>query len=113
MFDKAILRELWDYAVLIAPAPIGALIGMRYATDHSPRAQTINWLCSMVMGAIGGAVLGERLQLTRLETALATIVVAAVAMELIAGIKTAAAWWARDPFALLDKVLGLFRRGPP
>lgn len=45
--NKQDLRDIWQYVMLIAPAPIGALIGMRYAVDQTPKARAYTGPCSM------------------------------------------------------------------
>lgn len=115
--DKSDLRTLWEYALLIAPAPIGALIGMGYAKEQSPRARTVSWLCSLVVGAVGGPFAGEYVTLSPYGVAIATIVAAAVGLEIIAGVHFVARSFASDPFGvvgkLLDVVARIFRRGQP
>ena len=53
--NKQDLRDIWQYVMLIAPAPIGALIGMRYAVDQTPKARAYTGPCSMGLGAFVGA----------------------------------------------------------
>ena len=104
---------MWQYVLLIAPAPVGALIGQRYAVDQTPRARAVTWLCSCALGVIAGPWLGELLDLSTAGVAVATVVAAAVGMEIMAGLATAARAFDADPFGVLAKALSLWRRGPP
>jgi hypothetical protein len=113
MIDRQDLRDVWQHIVLIAPAPLGALIGMRYATEQTPRARTFTWLCSCALGVIVGPWMGELLAPSAPGVAVATMVSAALGMEVMAGLATAARSFASDPIAFLGKVLAIFRRGPP
>ena len=111
MIGREDLRELWQYVLLIAPAPIGALIGLRYAVEQSARARAATWLCSCAVGITVGPWLGELLGLSTSGVAVATIVAAAVGMEVMAGLNTAARAFATDPMGFLGRALSIFRRG--
>ena len=113
MIDRQDLRELWQYVLLIAPAPIGALIGLRYATEQTPRARAVTWLCSCGLGVIAGPWAGELLALSAAGVAVATVVTAAVGMEVMAGLASAARAFAADPLGFVARALSLFRRGGP
>ena len=114
MIDRQDLRDAWQYVILIAPAPLGALIGMRYAVEQTPRARAFSWLCSCGLGAIGGAFLSELLGLTSYSgVAVATVVCASVGMEVMAGLITAARGFSSDPLGFIGKALSIFRRGQP
>jgi hypothetical protein len=54
MIDRQDLRDAWQYVLLIAPAPVGALIGLRYAVEQSARARAATWLCSCGMEVMAG-----------------------------------------------------------
>jgi hypothetical protein len=110
MFDRQDLRDVWQYVMLIAPAPLGALIGMRYATEQTPRARALTWLCSCALGVIAGPWVGELLAASVAGVAVATMVSAALGMEVMAGLATAARSFATDPIAFLGKALAIFRR---
>ena len=111
--DRQDLRDAWQYVLLIAPAPIGALIGLRYAVEQSARARALSWLCSCGIGISAGPWLGELLNLTASGVSVATIVAAAVGMEVIAGVNAAARAFAADPLGFLAKAFSIFRRGGP
>jgi FtsH-binding integral membrane protein len=111
MIDRQDLRDAWQYVLLIAPAPLGALIGLRYATEQAPRARAFTWLCSCALGAIVGPWLGELLALSPAGVAVATLVTAAVGMEVMAGVAAAARAFAADPLGFLGKAFTLFRKG--
>lgn len=117
MIDKSDLRAIWEYVVLIAPAPIGALIGLRYATEQTPRGRATNFLCSCGLGHFGGALVGELWLPSPSAVSLATIVITSVSMELMAGLVYAARAFAGDPFGFANKLLDIvgrvFRRGQP
>lgn len=113
MLDRQDLREAWQYVLLIAPAPIGALIGIRYATEQTPRARAVTWLCSCALGVIAGPWLGEMLALSPAGVAVATVVTAAVGMEIMAGFASAARAFAADPLGFVVKALSILRRGGP
>lgn len=120
MIDRTDLRSLWEFLVLVAPAPIGALIGLRYATAQTPRARCLTWLCSSFVGAIAGGLAGELMMLSAYGIAFATIVCASAGMEIIAGVIGVARAFKDDPFGLLAKAadlasrfFGLFRRSGP
>jgi hypothetical protein len=113
MISRQDLHELWQYVMLIAPAPVGALIGQRYAVDQTPRARAFTWLCSCALGVIVGPWLGELLGLSTAGVAVATVVSAAVGMEIMAGLAMAARAFAADPFGVVAKALSVLRRGPP
>ena len=112
MIDRSDLRDAWQTVLLIAPAPLGALIGLRYAVEQSPRARALTWLCSCMLGVIAGPWLGELLALSPAGVALATMVTAAVGMEVMAGLAGAARVFALDPLGFLVRALALFRKGP-
>jgi hypothetical protein len=112
MIDRQDLRDVWHYVLLIAPAPLGALIGLRYATDQSPRARALTWLCSCALGVIAGPWLGELLAPSAAGVAVATVVTAAVGMEVMAGLATAARAFAADPLGFLARALAILRRPP-
>ena len=103
MISRQDLHELWQYVLLIAPAPIGALIGLRYAVEQSARARAATWLCSCGVGITVGPWLGELLGLSASGVAVATIVAAAVGMEVMAGLNTAARAFARITPAFLKR----------
>ena len=109
MIDRQDLRDAWGYVLLIAPAPIGALIGLRYAIEQTPKARSVNWLCSCGLGIVTGPWLGELFNLTASGIAVATVVASAVGMELMAGLNTAARAFAADPFGIVDKMMSIFR----
>jgi hypothetical protein len=113
MISRQDLHELWQYVLLIAPAPIGALIGQRYAVEQSARARAASWLCSCAVGITVGPWLGELLGLSASGVAVATIVAAAVGMEVMAGLNAAARAFAADPLGFLGRALSIFRRGGP
>jgi hypothetical protein len=113
VIDRQDLRDAWQYVLLIAPAPLGALIGLRYATEQAPRARAFTWLCSCALGVIVGPWLGELLALTSAGVAVTTVVTAAVGMEIMAGLATAARAFAVDPLGFLGRALALFRKGGP
>jgi hypothetical protein len=113
MIGREDLRDAWQYVLLIAPAPVGALIGIRYAIEQTPRARAVTWLCSCALGVIVGPWLGELLALSAAGVAVATVITAAVGMEIMAGLATAARAFALDPLGFLAKALSLLRRGPP
>ena len=113
MIDRDDLRTAWHYVVLIAPAPIGALIGLRYAVDQTPRARAITWLCSCALGVFIGPWLGELLALSAAGVAVATVITAAVGMEIVAGFATAARAFAADPLGFLEKAIAILRKGQP
>jgi hypothetical protein len=112
MIDRQDLRDAWHYVLLIAPAPLGALIGLRYASDQTPRARAFTWLCSCALGVFAGPWMGELLGLSPAGVAVATVVAAAFGMEVMAGLATAARAFAADPLALVEKLLSIFRKGP-
>jgi len=109
MIDREDLREVWQYVLLIAPAPIGALIGLRYATEMTKRQQAINFLLACCLGAFVGWWAGELLSLSKAGVAVATIVACAVGMEVMAGLVIAARAFAADPFGFLTKAFTLWR----
>lgn len=111
MIDRQDLREAWQYILLIAPAPIGALIGMRYAIEQTPRARALTFLCSMGLGAFAGAFAGEFWQLGSAAVAIATVVAASVGMEIMAGLHAAARSFAADPLGFIGKAFTLWRKG--
>jgi hypothetical protein len=113
MIDRQDLRDFWQYVMLIAPAPIGALIGMRYALEQTPKARALTWLCSCGIGVIGGPFAGELWALSPSGVAVTTTVTAAVGMEIMAGLNTAARSFAADPFGVVTKVASIFRKGGP
>jgi hypothetical protein len=113
MIDRQDLRDAWQFVLLIAPAPLGALIGLRYATEQTPRARAFTWLCCCALGVIAGPWAGELLALSPAGVAVATIVTAAVGMEVIAGLVTAARTFAADPLGFVARALSIFRRGAP
>ena len=113
MIDRSDIREAWQFVMLIAPAPIGALIGMRYATEQTPRARAIAWLGCCTLGVIVGPWVGELLTLSPAGVAVATIVTAAVGMEVMAGLVSAARTFASDPLGFAARAVALLRRGPP
>jgi hypothetical protein len=113
MIGRDDLRDAWHYVLLIAPAPVGALIGVRYATEQSPRARAVSWLCACALGVIAGPWLGELLGLSAAGIAVATVVTAAVGMEVMAGLATAARAFAADPLGFVAKALSLWRKGAP
>jgi hypothetical protein len=113
MISRQDLHELWQYVLLIAPAPIGALIGLRYAVEQSARARAATWLCSCGIGITVGPWLGELLGLSASGISVATIVAAAVGMEVMAGLNAAARAFAADPLGFLAKALSIFRRSGP
>jgi hypothetical protein len=113
MIDRQDLRDAWQYVMLIAPAPLGALIGMRYATEQTSRARAFTWLCSCALGVIVGSWMGELLAPSAAGVAVATVVSAALGMEVMAGLATAVRSFAADPIAFLDRAVAIFRRGPP
>lgn len=107
------LAALWDYVLLIAPAPLGALIGLRYATQLSKRQQAANFGLSGLLGVFVALWLGELFNLSRLGVAVATIVACAVGMEVMAGLVAAARAFSADPIGFLGKAFTIFRRGAP
>jgi hypothetical protein len=117
MLDRQDLRDAWQYILLIAPAPLGALIGLRYAVQQTPRQQAFNFFLSCGLGFFVGWWAGELLVLSAAGVAVTTIVSCAVGMELMAGLLTAARGFAADPFGFLGKALDIagrvFRRGAP
>ena len=113
MIDRQDLRDAWQYVLLIAPAPIGALIGLRYAVNQTPRARAVTWLCSCGIGITAGPWVGELLNLTPSGVSVATIVAAAIGMEVMAGLNAAARAFASDPLGFLGKAFAIFRRGQP
>jgi hypothetical protein len=113
MLDRQDLRDAWQYVLLIAPAPIGALIGIRYATEQTPRVRAVTWLCSCGLGVIAGPWIGELLELTPAGVAVATVVTAAVGMEVMAGFASAARAFASDPLGFIGKALSMLRRSGP
>src|SRR3954465_8541833 len=90
MIDRQDLRDAWQYVLLIALAPVGALIGLRYAVEQSARARAATWLCSCGIGITVGPWMGELFGLSASGVSVATIVAAAVGMEVMAGLNTAA-----------------------
>ena len=108
--DRSDLRTAWDLILLVAPAAIGALIGLRYATEQSPRARAATWLCSCGLGLATGNLAGESFALSANGTAIATIVAAAVGMEIMAGLQTLARGFARDPLGIAQQLLELAGR---
>jgi hypothetical protein len=113
MIDRQDLRDFWQYVMLVAPAPLGALIGMRYAIEQSPKARALTWLCSCGLGVIVGPFARELFGLSEYGAAVATVVVASVGMELMAGLNTAARSFSSDPFGVLAKLFSIFRKGQP
>lgn len=120
MIDRADIRAAWEMFLLLAPAPIGALIGLRYATEQTAKARTVTWLSSCGLAVFAGPVVGSWWPrgLSTNEQALVTIVCAAIGMEILAGIIAAARAFARDPFGVLGTALdlagraaGVFRKG--
>jgi hypothetical protein len=109
MIDRQDLRELWGLLLMIAPAPIGALIGLRYAKQMTRGEQTINYVCSTFTGALAGQVVAERYGLGLVEVALLTVVLTSVSMEMLAGFYGLARAFAGDPLGLLGKALDLWR----
>jgi hypothetical protein len=97
MLEKSDLRGVWNFLVLIAPAAIGALIGLRYATEQTPRARAVTWVCSCALGIVAGNLAGESFALSANGVAIVTIVGAATGMELMAGLQVLARGFARDP----------------
>ena len=76
--DKTDLRAAWTHLQTIAPAAIGALIGLRYATEQTPRARAATWLCSCGLGLATGNLASESFALSANGTAIATIVAAEI-----------------------------------
>lgn len=111
MLDRADLRDAWQYVVLIAPAPVGALIGLRYAVEQSARARAATWLCSCFLGIIFGPWVGELLAMSASGIAVATVVVAAIGMELMAGLNAAARAFGADPLGVFAKAWSIWRGG--
>lgn len=118
MIDKSDFRALWEMVMVVAPAPVGALIGLRYAKDQTPRARAVTWLCSSFLACFAGPVTGEVVTLSPNGIAIATMVWAAFGMEVMAGLAFAFQSFARDPFGALGKAFDLaaqaanvFRRG--
>lgn len=115
MIDRQELHDAWQYILLIAPAPIGALIGLRYAVEQTPRVRALTFLCSMGLGAIVGAFVGEFWQLGPAAVAFTTVVAASIGMEVMAGLNVAARFFSADPLGFLGKAFELaarvFRRG--
>jgi len=112
MIDRQDLRDAWQYVMLIAPAPLGALIGIRYATEQTPRARAFTWLCSCALGVIVGPWTGELFALSAAGVAVATVVAAALGMEVMAGLATAVRSFAANPLDFLGKAIPIFPRGP-
>lgn len=116
--DRQDLKAVWEFLLLISPAPIGALIGLRYATALTPRQQTSNFLCSLGIGYFAGALVGDVWpDISHNAVALATIASTAASMEIMAGVLSVARSFAADPFAAVSKVLDvvarILRRGAP
>jgi hypothetical protein len=111
MFTRQDLHDAWLYVLAIAPAPVGALIGLRYAAEQTPRARAVTWLSCCGLGVIAGPWLGDLLGLSPSGVAVATLVTASVGMELMAGLHTAARAFAGDPLGFLGKALSLWRKG--
>lgn len=110
MPDKSDLRAAWAYLMLIAPAAIGALIGLRYATDQTPRARAATWVCSCGLGIVAGNFAGESLSLSANGTAIVTIVAAATGMEVMAGLHAIARGFASDPLGMVARLLEMAGR---
>lgn len=115
IMDRQDWKSVWELILAISPAPIGALIGLRYAAALTRKQQTTNFLCSLMVGYFGGAVVGEVWELSSNATALTTIVTTAASMEIMAGVLGIARAFAADPFGVFGKMLDLvgrvFRRG--
>lgn len=103
------LLDAWQNVLLLAPPPIGALIGMRYAKQLTRVEQLGNFLCSCFVGALSGQVAGERYNLSLVEVALLTVVLTSVSMEALAGFYALVRAFASDPFGALGKAFDLWR----
>lgn len=116
--DRQDLHSIWDFILLISPAPIGALIGLRYAKTLTPIQQTSNFLCSLIVGYFSGALVGDIWPgISHNAVALATVVATAMSMEIMAGLLGIARAFSSDPFGAATKILDIvgriFRRGAP
>ena len=109
--DRGDLKSVWELILLVSPAPLGALIGLRYATALSKRQQASNFLCSLGLGYFSGALAGALWPtLTHNAIALLTIAMTAASMEIMAGIFALARGFAADPFSWIGKMLDLVMR---
>jgi len=110
MIERSDLRAVWHFLMLIAPAAIGALIGLRYATEQTPRARAATWVCSCGLGIVAGNLAGESFALSANGTAIITIVAAATGMELMAGLQALARGFARDPLGTAGQAIDTLAR---
>lgn len=120
MIDRSDLKAALDLLVIVAPAPLGALIGLRYAKEQSRQASAVTWICSCGLAAFAAPMVAQYVPLTDHGVALVTIVIAATGMEVMAGLVAASRAFAADPFGVVGKVFDLmgqaasvFRRRPP
>ena len=113
MFDKAFFQDLWLYTMLVAPAPVGALIGLKYAKEQSKRARAISFVCSCFLGVICAGLTSEMIDALRnrpFAIAMITVVSASVSMEVMAGVQALVRGFSTDPMGWIDKMMGFADR---
>lgn len=104
------LQWLWEFLSPVLPPALGALVGLRYVAQQTPRQRFFSWVCSMGAGIYIGAALGEHFGLGVKSIGGLMFVIAMLGSELFGVAIAACRQVSADPVGTfrrwLDAVLG-------